>query len=395
MTDTSLFHPLTLVCSRLLYQQVHLSSPTTSSSFLSTLSQSSHSPSLGQRVKSLTITRSAFTSPSTFNDLAADDILRLCPNLLHLDSDLANFAPASDGRIGLIRYPNGLKSMRLAPTYLQSQGLYVDEEEDSDDDSMDLGTDDASTSPALRTISNLPQSVQHLKIDSQYFPSLLPQTPPSTSFPLNNVTSLELTYLKLNKTMLDWLTEGLVSNGGGGDGGGLKEVKLWMLSEVKISEIKTFLESVARGLKGLSYKARHGDAGVLMNQVIPCVYFFFCSQTLFSPSADLSPSQRQQRLHHSRASHPRPRSRKPSHLPSSSLHSPHTLYRSTTPPPSSKHDTPSPLSRSIRKPLPLSHFPLTLLRNLSPTFHYTTYFPPFFPTKHSSTSIPSTFPHQR
>ena len=97
---------------RLIFRIIILSKPTSGKLLLATLRAE---PSLGDYVRTLKALPLAYRSPSTtgtpsaFDDLIADDIIRLCPLLTSLELPIGPFGKVADGRAPTATFPESLK----------------------------------------------------------------------------------------------------------------------------------------------------------------------------------------------------------------------------------------------------------------------------------------------
>ncbi|ORY88351.1 hypothetical protein BCR35DRAFT_351156 [Leucosporidium creatinivorum] len=215
---------------------------------------------LGPRVRSLTFHLSAFTEPATFSDLTSDDILRLCPNLLSLETPVANFAPLADGRAPAANYPSSLRQFRLAPTMNEVEG-YESMDEDGGSQSSDATSD--GLPGVLKRLEDVPAELRGLKMERISNRSLLQSEAPSNEFPLEELRRFEIVFTNMSGEMLEWMTKKSVA------AGTLSELKLWCMGGVPPTNIQALLVTIGANLHSFEYKPQSKDMGALIKQVLP------------------------------------------------------------------------------------------------------------------------------
>lgn len=116
---------------RLLFARIVVSTPKEGQLLLQTLARNRD---LAACVRSLTIREGAFTWMTTFSDISQDDLLRLCPNLVHFDSPVSSWNETADGRAPLPAWTASLTSLRF--------GRIPEFEFESEDDFSDMSAAD-------------------------------------------------------------------------------------------------------------------------------------------------------------------------------------------------------------------------------------------------------------
>ena len=172
-------------------------------------------------VRSLTITETAYSSPSTFCDLTTDDLVRRCSQLVHYEPAVSSFAPLADGRTPAASYPRSLRHFRLARTLLEV-GFDLDDDDEESSDSGSAQEDGDSIPVPIQRLKDLPTNhMRSLKIDHLIDRSFERAEMPSAAFPLQSLKRLELVYTSISSTMLRWMTKDSMT------AGSLTELKLW------------------------------------------------------------------------------------------------------------------------------------------------------------------------
>lgn len=164
------------------------------------------------------INDAAYSQPTVFSDITADDILRYTTQLVHYEPAMGNFAPLGDGRVPAAAYPDTIRHFRLAHTILEIQNSDPEEDEE-------VGSDDGSDGdqlPApLNRLNDLSAGVRSFKMERLVSPSLGRAEAPTVSFPFQWLKKLEVIFVNLSPSTLDWMTKGSIA------AGTLADLKLW------------------------------------------------------------------------------------------------------------------------------------------------------------------------
>ncbi|BGP34842.1 hypothetical protein JCM10296v2_006666 [Rhodotorula toruloides] len=257
-SDRSTLEALSRVCSRfrdiarrLLFARIVVGTPDEGQLLLQTLARNRD---LATCVRSLTIREGALTWMTKFSDISQDDLLRLCPNLVHFDSPVSSFNETADGRAPLPAWPANLRSLRF--------GRIPEFEFESEDDFSDMSEADrqllSNTLRLQHAFESFPTTLRSLKISGvDHVASIW--SGHSNSQHLKHLERLELDFVIVPFEVIDWLA-GSCS---------LVELKIWMVTDPSSSSLEKIVKAQAGSLRNFHFKpVRRSQASFLID-VLP------------------------------------------------------------------------------------------------------------------------------
>ncbi|BGP10857.1 hypothetical protein JCM10049v2_006751 [Rhodotorula toruloides] len=238
-SDRSTLQALSRVCSRfrpiarrLLFARIVVGTPKEGQLLLQTLARNRD---LAACVRSLTIREGAFTRMTTFSDISQDDLLRLCPNLVHFDSPVSSWNETADGRAPLPAWTASLTSLRF--------GRIPEFEFESEDDFSDMSAADRQL---LLKISGV-----------EHFASVW--SGGSNSQHLKHLERLELDFVTVPFEVIDWLTSSCR----------LVELKIWIVTDPSSGSLEKIVKAQAGSLRSFHFKPVHRSQAAFLNDVLP------------------------------------------------------------------------------------------------------------------------------
>ncbi|KAL8292411.1 hypothetical protein RQP46_001023 [Phenoliferia psychrophenolica] len=239
---------------RLIFRHIVLTKPAAGKSLLAALRAE---PSLGAFVRTLEAKGQAYSAAGTFDDLVADDIIRLCPLLSSLDLPVGPFGKMADGRAPSPVFPSSLKHYKVSMT-LHEQNQDSDDEGDHDD------TADGVAPPVLARLSELPKKLESLNIEELWSTSLNQPGEPLIAFPLSYLSNVELVKNQtLSSSIFRWILAPSVQNHS------LRRLKIWRNDHLQAVDILKIITDIGADLEEFLWCPAIPDRGVMLSQMLP------------------------------------------------------------------------------------------------------------------------------